>query len=179
MKKIVFLEGLPGVGKTTIIKKIKELNLKNVNAVDEIINPDILNSINSQNQNPYIVNDNMKINQFSEGLVLIDRGPISTFSYNIVKSHLNSDFSSEDVSKWFYFIKNNIYQSDNQVIYLKNATGDYYIPYQDDKDPYGSIENQKLLEQIVLDLLQKYVKNYKIIEYGKEDMERLIYEIID
>ena len=42
MKKIVFLEGLPGVGKTTIINYLKD-NYK-VNVVDEIINTTACNN---------------------------------------------------------------------------------------------------------------------------------------
>lgn len=38
MKNIIFLEGLPGVGKTTIVNAIKKLNTKNVYVVDEVIN---------------------------------------------------------------------------------------------------------------------------------------------
>ena len=43
MKKIIFLEGLPSVGKTYLVTTIKNMNLKDVHIVDEIINPDINN----------------------------------------------------------------------------------------------------------------------------------------
>ena len=35
-KKIIFIEGLPGVGKTTLINSLR--NIENVNIVDEVIN---------------------------------------------------------------------------------------------------------------------------------------------
>ena len=41
MKKIIFLEGLPGIGKTTLINEIRNLNIPNVYVVDEIINENL------------------------------------------------------------------------------------------------------------------------------------------
>lgn len=177
MKKIIFLEGLPGVGKTTIIKNIESRQLPGVYTMDEIVEPNIKNNVNSSNQNFYINNDNLKINKYKEGIIIIDRGPISTLAYNIVKSKLNNDFSSEEVELWFDKIKN-IYNENTRVIFLNNTDG-YYIPYEDNKDPYGSIENQKMLQEITLDIIRKYVKDYKIKDYKKEDMERFINEIIN
>ena len=43
MKKIIFLEGLPTVGKTYLINEIKKRNYKNVFTVEELINPEIDN----------------------------------------------------------------------------------------------------------------------------------------
>lgn len=43
MRKIIFIEGLPNVGKTYLINKIRNLNMKNVFIVDEIINPNVNN----------------------------------------------------------------------------------------------------------------------------------------
>ena len=38
MKKLIFLEGLPGVGKTTLLNIMKQKKIKNFYFVDEIIN---------------------------------------------------------------------------------------------------------------------------------------------
>ena len=77
-KKIVFLEGLPGVGKTTLINKIKKSNISNIHAVDEIIVD--LKEKTPVNQNIFIINDNKKINLYKSGTIVIDIGPISTLS---------------------------------------------------------------------------------------------------
>ena len=45
MKKIIFLEGLPGVGKTTIANSIKNIGRTDVHVVDEIIKKDIINNV--------------------------------------------------------------------------------------------------------------------------------------
>ena len=41
MKKIIFIEGLPTVGKTYLINEIKKRNLQNIYVVDELINQNI------------------------------------------------------------------------------------------------------------------------------------------
>ena len=41
MKKIIFIEGLPTVGKTYLVNEIKKRNLQNVHVVDELINQNI------------------------------------------------------------------------------------------------------------------------------------------
>lgn len=177
MKKIIFLEGLPGVGKSTIVRNIEKRKINNIHTVDEIVEQSIFDNINSCNQNIYIQNDNLKINKYDEGIIIIDRGPISTLAYNLTKAKINSDFSSKEVEEWFSSIKS-IYKDGTIVIYLKNYEN-YYIPYEDESDPYGSLENQKLLEKTTLDIIKKYVKNYKIVEYKKENMEDFIHEIIN
>ena len=93
--KIVFLEGLPGVGKTTLVNALKLKKNKNIHTVDEII-------VNLQektpiNQNIFIVNDNKKINSYCSGTIVIDRGPISTLSYNQVRAMLDKSFSKDDI----------------------------------------------------------------------------------
>ena len=40
----------------------------------------------------FIKNDNLKLNKYNKGLIVIDRGPISTLSYNIVRHELESTF---------------------------------------------------------------------------------------
>lgn len=177
MKKIIFLEGLPGVGKSTIINYITNLNKDNIHTVNEII-------IKIENKTPieqdlFILNDNLKINKFNEGIIVIDRGPISTLTYNIVKNELVENFSSRQVIEWFNTIKD-LFNGDNVFIYYLTTKGkEYYLPYNNKMDPNGSIENQKRVEEIALYNIKKYSKNYKVIEYHKQNMEDIINEIIN
>ena len=99
MKKIYFLEGLPGVGKSTITNYIANLNKKNIHTVNEII-VDIEDKTPIE-QDLFIMNDNLKINKYDEGIIIIDRGPISTLTYNIVRDELVENFSSKQVIDWF------------------------------------------------------------------------------
>ena len=81
MKKIIFIEGLPGVGKTYLVNKIKAMNLDNVYVVDELINPDIDNPFTDEEE-IFLKNDEMKVYKHDKGTIIIDRGPISTLVYN-------------------------------------------------------------------------------------------------
>jgi phage terminase small subunit len=49
----------------------------------------------------------------------------------------------------------------------------------DEMSPYGTIENQKLLEKITLENIEKYCKKYKILKYHKDDIEWVINEILN
>lgn len=169
----IILEGLPLVGKTTIIKYIKSLNLDNVHSVDELI-------INTKelDQDTFMNNDLKKINMFSQGLVIIDRGLISTLSYNqmLEKIHGNNDLKR--VEEWFnkygvpYYLKNNVY-----TFYLKNK--EKHLRVDNSLEPNGSIKNQIELEKITLNNIKKYCYNYEIIEYEKQNMKEFVNEIIN
>ncbi len=177
MLKIVILEGLPNVGKTTIINKIRSLNLDNVYTVDEIIKPEIINKF-SNDESEYMKNDEMKLNKYKEGLVIIDRGPISTLSYNQANSIINRYFNAKPVIDWFEDLYQNM-DKEIKIIYLKRIEDEFYIPYENDKDAFGSIENQKLLESISIYNCKKYFKNTEVRLYDKHDMEGLIDEVIN
>lgn len=172
MKKIVFLEGLPGVGKTTIINYLK--NNSNVNVVDEIIN----NKYDDNRTNYFLKNDDLKYSLYDDGLIVIDRGFLSTISYEQTKSIINDDYDCSVALNWFNEYKK-IYGNNNVfVIYLKRTTYKLYLPYNDENDPYGSIDNQELLEAVTLYNLKKYSKNYKIVNYSFENMMEVVNEII-
>ena len=179
-KKIVFLEGLPAVGKTTIKDEFK--NIDGFCAVDEIINSSIFVCDNCT-QNDFMENDNMKVLSTScEKTAIVDRGPISTLAYNYTRHIIDPtfDFDIKEVEQWFSSFEN-LLQSKSVVVYFLTTNGkDYYLPYENNLDPYGSVENQKLLEAITLFVCKKYCKNLVVKEYHKfNDMGELISEIIN
>ena len=67
MKKIVFIEGLPGVGKTYLVNEIRKLCLKDVYVVDEIINQDIENPF-IDSEDKFLLNDEMIAEEKLEGV---------------------------------------------------------------------------------------------------------------
>ncbi len=175
MKKLVFLEGLPNVGKTTILNYIKDMHLSNVHIVNEIENKEILDNING-NQEQYIKNDELKLNKFKRGVIVFDRGPISTLAYNLASKEINKEFDSDLVSKWFMDNLDNF--SDAYVYYLVRNDGSYFLPYVDEKDPYGSVDNQRTLDKITREIIDKYFVNKKIVINEKKGVKELIDEII-
>ena len=182
MRKICFLEGLPGVGKTTLIEKVKSLNPKDVFIVDEIVLKEIFNKINLD-QNLYLKNDEMKIDMFKEGTIIIDRGPISTFSYNQARHivDIDFDFSLDEVESWFKkFI--DLYKDETVfVYYLIKDDENFLIRYPNDKDPYGNVNNQRLLQEITMFNCKMYAKNinFRLFDVENGDVMGLISEIID
>ncbi len=177
MNEKVFLEGLPGIGKTTIINIIKSMKLTNIYTVDEIINPDIINNV-ILNEETFLKNEEMKLNKFLKGKVIFDRGPISVLAYSQVKHIINTNYNSIKTIEWFE--KNmKSFTIDAKIVFLTNVGKEYSITVDDCLSPYGSIENQKLLEAVSLYNCKKYFEKVVIKEYYKENMEEIINEIIN
>lgn len=177
MKKIVFIEGLPNVGKTYLVNKIRKMNLKNVHVIDEIINSDIKNPF-VDSEDKFLKNDEMKVNKYHNGIIIIDRGPISTLAYNQVLKLINYNYDVSLVENWFTQFYD-LYKNDNTYTYYLNNPGVYEPSINDKKNPFGSIENLKLTHDLTIFNLNKYAKNYKIIDYNKTNLEELLNEIID
>ena len=93
MKKIIFIEGLPTVGKTYLVNEIRKKNLQNVYVVDELINPDIKNAF-IDSEDKFLKNDEMKVNKYNDGIIIIDRGPISTLVYNQVLHLIDNNYDA-------------------------------------------------------------------------------------
>ena len=176
MRKIIFIEGLPNVGKTYLINEIRKLKLKDVYVVDEIINEDI-DDIFDCSEDKFLLNDEMKVNKYDHGTIIIDRGPISTLVYNQVMHLIDSKYDPSFVEIWFnQFL--DIYGSDNTYTYYLNNPSVYNPSLDDEHSPFGSIENLKLTHDITLFNLEKYAKNYKVFNYNKENIKELLNEII-
>ncbi len=177
MKKMIFIEGLPGVGKTTMVTKIKEMGLDGVEIVDELINPDIDNPFIDPEE-VFLKNDEMKVFNRKKDLTIVDRGPISTLVYNQVNHLIDNSYDASYVEKWFQKFSD-IYKDDTTYTYYLYHPGEYHPSLEDDKNPFGSIDNLKLTHALTLFNLKKYAKNFKVIEYRKNNMEEVINEIIN
>lgn len=176
MKKIIFIEGLPTVGKTYLVNEIRKKNIQNVYVVDELINPDIKNAF-IDSEDKFLKNDEMKVNKYNDGIIIIDRGPISTLVYNQVLHLIDNNYDASFVENWFkQFL--DIYKSDNTYNYYLNNPDVYNPSFNDEKNPFGSVENLKLTHEITIFNLNKYAKNYKVFNYDKTNMEKLLNEII-
>lgn len=176
-KKIIFIEGLPNVGKTYLINKIKEEYGNSFKIVEEIINPEIKNLF-SDNEKIFMRNDEQKIKKYDDGTIIIDRGPISTLTYNQVKHIINNEYDSSFIEKWFEKFKK-LYKETNTYIYYLYNPNEYIPSIKDNSNPFGSIENLKLTHAITTYNLHKYSKNFKIIIYNKKNLEEVINEIIN
>ncbi|MDR0850694.1 MAG: hypothetical protein LBN07_04430 [Christensenellaceae bacterium] len=179
MKKMIILEGLPGVGKTTLLQKIKERNIKNIFISNELIHP--LVTSGKPTTEDFMQNDDMKMQGGNCDFAVVDRGPISTLSYNQTKRivDLAYKFNLSILSNWFSrYIP--ILQSEKiAVYYLINSSSDYYLRRNKNSDPHGTVENQKLMENISLFNCKKYVKNLIIKSYNHKNIAEVADEIIN
>ena len=131
MKKIIFIEGLPTVGKTYLVNEIRKKNMQNVYVVDELINPDIKNAF-IDSEDKFLKNDEMKVNKYNDGIIIIDRGPISTLVYNQVLHLIDNNYDASFVENWFkQFL--DIYKSDNTYNYYLNNPDVYNPSLNDEK----------------------------------------------
>lgn len=173
--KIVFLEGLPGVGKTTILQRLRE-KYPNINTVDELIfNKLFTNSVITQED--FMKNDDIKCIKAQSLNSVVDRGPISTLSYNQVRHIVDENFKFNIllVKKWFNQWLNLI--NNSIIYYFTNDQNTFSITSQNKNDPYGSIINQKILEYVSLYNCKKYCKNVIIKKYYKNNLEEIVDEI--
>lgn len=114
---------------------------------------------------------------YDEGLIIIDRGPLSTLSYNETLKIINTNDELDEV---YDFFNNCISLYEESIVYyLKRNSDNYYIPFNDNLNPYGSIENQKILEKVSINNCKKICKNLKIVNYSYSDLEDIINEIIN
>ncbi len=174
MYKIIIIEGLPGVGKTTILNNIKNRFIENVNVVNEII----YKNNNDITQEKFLINDDMKINLFKDGVIFIDRGPISTLSYNEMKNKLIGNSEYKKVLNYFnnnykdFYLLPNVY-----TVYIKTKRRN--LIHVDSNNLYKSFEKQEILERITLKNIRKYCKNYQVLEYKQKDLENFVNKIIE
>ncbi len=178
MHKIIFFEGLPKVGKTTLINYIKNKNLPDVFVADELTTKK--SRLESSNTFDFMENDVAKINSVKSGLLFIDRGPISTLSYNQTKMIVdeNYDFDIRKLKKWFAKFTS-FFQQDNVFVYLLKDQNYRFREGETPTNPHGTLENQKLMEQITFYNSKKYVKNLIVKEYSYNKMEKFADEIIN
>ena len=171
--KIIIFEGLPLIGKTTLINYIKNLNIKNIHCVEELII-----KTKELDQDSFMKNDMKKINKYKKGLIIIDKAFISTLSYNEMLDYLDKNPKINIVKEWFKKQAIPFYQRDDVItIYLKNQ--EKKLREENPKSPHGSVKNQIMMEKIEINNIKKYCKNYKIIEYSQNNMEEFANEIIN
>lgn len=173
---IIILEGLPSVGKSTIVAT---LQARGITTVEEVI-ADTENHLDRQSQEFFMNSDTTKVSTAiaaEKALVVMDRGPISTLAYNLTKHKIDKSFDFMPSVTWFTTMIPFYERDDVRTIYLQGKSA---LPYTDANDPYGSEENQKLLEEITLQLINLFTLHAATVRYDyASDQGKFIDEILD
>lgn len=180
-KRIIFIEGLPNVGKTTLVAALKNRGFASVPELPESI-ATLGAATRNDDQKVYMQNDmeKFRLAKAEHGMTLVDRGPLSTLAYNMARHALDKNYDVTPVVDWFGSrVQQQIYgRSDVLTVYLKGKT----LPsYNSSTDPYGSTANLAALENVTLQLLKLLPIEAIVIDYDYQNGESIdnIYALFD
>lgn len=102
--EIVYFEGLPYSGKTTLIRQISAEYPDIFTAIDEYIHPDLLKGVDIDDQRVFMENDELKyqVARDSGRRCLVDRGHLSTVLYSHAYSRIKGDQDLSYVDEWYF-----------------------------------------------------------------------------
>jgi thymidylate kinase len=126
---VVYVEGIPGGGKTSIINRLAQKFPDRVLGVPEYVNP----RKNNEGQNYFMKNDEMKwkIARNSEKvLTFVDRGHLSTVIYSLAELKIKENTNMLEVLDWYF-----------ESVLIEKRLPDYYVLLN--IDPTLSLERRK------------------------------------
>lgn len=102
--EVIYFEGLPNSGKTTLIKQIITSYPGALMSVDEYIHPGKDKESNFESQRFFMENDEMKYRLARESgrRCLVDRGHLSTVLYTHAYNRIRGDLDLSYVDEWYF-----------------------------------------------------------------------------
>lgn len=135
MKRIFLIEGLPGVGKTSLLSALSS----KYQVIPEVLDTDQLSEKhNKAEQDFFLVNDERKLRMGEQaiGTCFIDRSPLSTVFFNIAKFSTDIDHPIASILTWYEKMIRPVIFNPNSVFRL------IYL----DIDPKESLARRRLEE---------------------------------
>ena len=179
---IIFFEGLPGAGKTSVANVLSKTP-GNFLVVPEIIYKKRFPKYhNSKNQRYFFENDENKLERAikisQEGKVaIVDRSPLSTYTFNYTKSILNNEPVSENVEKWFEKTWLKLTKVNVVIFYLKvspkigmlrkNRTVDH-------KEPWSNLKGLRLTRNLYENFIKKYPDIFIEIDTNDKSVNNVV-----
>ncbi len=134
--KIIYVEGVPASGKTTIVKKLYEKFDNTIDIIPEYINlADGSKAEISHDPNYFRNNDEMKwqiASQSKKSYTFVDRGHLSTVIYNLAEFKIAKKIENLEIIDWYF-----------EKILANNCIPDYYILLQ--TNPINSLKRRQRL----------------------------------
>lgn len=102
--EIVYFEGLPCSGKTTLIRQIAAEYPDVFASIDEYLHPDLLKGVDVDDPRVFIENDELKYQVAREcgRRCLVDRGHLSTVLYSHAYNRIKGDRDLSHVDEWYF-----------------------------------------------------------------------------
>ncbi len=169
--KIIYLEGLPGCGKTSTLEK---LSTEYTTLPEIFINGDVKEFHNLPSQTFFLKNDEQKQEkaEASKTTVIIDRSPLSTLFFNLAKHEIDPSHNSSSVIQWFNSniepkISNNacnfILIDIPSELSLKRKNRDVNL-----NDPWANPYTLELIRMMFIERSKAYPSQFIVLDGEKE-----------
>lgn len=186
MKIVIYLEGLPGSGKSSLVNKlIKQDSSKYVSVPEVIEEKKLVEKHNTFEQDFFLKNDSVKYEMAMKIIgkkhnVVIDRSPLSTYIFNILKSKKLQQPISKIIEDWFQELWPRV-SSGSLFVYLKvnpNMSLIRKARLSDNNDPWANIHDLDEADKLYLKYLSLLPqKNVLYVDSDNKSLEIVLYEI--
>ena len=178
MKRIFFVEGLPGAGKTSLLSGLSS----KYQVISEVLDKDQLSEKhNKAEQNFFLLNDERKLSEGKQAVntCFIDRSPLSTIFFNIAKFSLDIDHPISTVLSWY---ENKIHPiifhptSPFRLIYLDIDPKESLARKQSEEiqnDPWRNLQSLYQIRNLYVSLSKKYPNQIYFLD-GKLHPDKLL-----
>jgi len=183
MKRIFFIEGLPGAGKTSLLSALST----KYQVISEVLDRDHLSEKhNKTEQDFFMLNDERKLSegQQATGTCFIDRSPLSTVFFNIAKFSLDIDHPISAVLSWYENIIHPIVfnlASPFRLVYLDIDPKESLARKQSKEiknDPWRNLQSLYQIRNLYVSLSKRYPNQIFFVD-GKLHSTQLLKKVED
>jgi len=181
MKRIFFVEGIPGAGKTSLLSA---LSFKYQVIPEVLDNDQLLVKHNKSEQGFFLLNDERKLRMGEQAIstCFIDRSPFSTVFFNVAKFSLDIDHPISAVLSWYEKrVRPIIFNpaSSFRLIYLDIDPKESLARKRSEEiqdDPWRDLQSLYQIRSLYLSLSKKYSNQVCFVD-GKLHPNQLLKKV--
>ncbi|SRR5258706_3746579 len=168
---VVYLEGLPGCGKTSTLEK---LSTDYITLPEIFINGDVAEFHNLPIQTFFLKNDEQKLekSEISEKTVIVDRSPLSTLFFNKAKHEVDPSHDSESIIEWFNNVIEPKISSSNCHFILIDIPANLSLKRKNREvnlnDPWANPSTLELIRKMFIERSKAYPSQFVVLDGRKE-----------